>query len=327
MVRKKNIHVNAIEEAAGIIRRGGIVAFPTETVYGLGGDAFNPRAVAGIFAAKQRPRFDPLIVHIHALTQLDSIAAEIPPAAWQLIKNFWPGPLTIIVPKKDSVPDIVTSGLPAVGIRMPDNAIALELIKSADVPLAAPSANKFAHISPTCAAHVTEQFGEEIDMVLDGGPCTVGVESTIIGFTTSQPVLLRPGGIALEDIDKVIGKVDIPAHDALTSACSGRQLRHYAPVTPLIIDAGSVTLPGVRKGLLSFVRPSSSIAQEYAAIEVLSEKGDLAEAACNLFAAMRRLDSKGLDVIVATAVPDHGLGRAINDRLTRASQSRKPKGK
>lgn len=316
-----------IEYAAGIIRGGGLVAFPTETVYGLGADARNPRAVARIFAAKQRPRFDPLIVHIHDRAQLEEIAEPLPNDARKLTDKFWPGPLTIVVPKREAVPDIVTSGLPSVAVRMPRNRIALELIESAQTPVAAPSANKFGHISPTCAAHVREQFDKEIDMILDGGPCTVGVESTIIGFTADSPVLLRPGGIPLEDIRNVMGDVHVPPRNSLTNASPGRQLRHYAPVTPLAMGAAPLLLPGLRKGLLSFRPPSPHVTGEYAAIEVLSQKGDPAEAACNLFAALRKLDSMGLDVIVTSSVPNEGLGLAINDRLSRASQSRKREGK
>ena len=315
-----------IEYAAAIIRRGGLVVFPTETVYGLGADARNPRAVARIFAAKQRPRFDPLIVHIHDCGQLEQIAEPLPDDARKLIEKFWPGPLTVVVAKKEIIPDIVTSGLPSVAVRMPDNRIALSLIESAQTPVAAPSANKFGHISPTCAAHVREQFGEEIDVILDDGPCTVGVESTIIGFIADPPVMLRPGGIPLEDIRRVIGDVHVPARSSLTNASPGRQLRHYAPATPLAMGAAPLLLPGLRKGLLSFRAPPPHATKEYAAIEVLSEEGDLREAACNLFAALRRLDSMGLDIIVTSSVPNQGLGLAINDRLHRASQSRKRNG-
>ncbi|MBD3347545.1 MAG: threonylcarbamoyl-AMP synthase [Chitinivibrionales bacterium] len=314
---------NAVAVAGNIIRRGGLVAFPTETVYGLGADACNPEAVAGIFAAKERPRFDPLIVHIHDFKQLDLIAETIPSNARMLIETFWPGPLTIVVPKRENIPDIVTSGLPNVAVRMPDNRIALDLIKSAQTPVAAPSANKFGHISPTCAAHVRDQFGKEIDMIIDGGPCMVGVESTIIGFTETPPVLLRPGGVPLEHIRGIIGDVNVPPHNSLTGVSPGRQLRHYAPATPLVMGDEPPVASGLRKGLLSFKPPSSSDTGEYAAIEVLSAKGDPAEAACNLFAALRRLDGMELDVIVTSPIPDEGLGLAINDRLRRASQSRK----
>jgi len=315
----------AINTAGSLIRKGKIIAFPTETVYGLGADAFNPRAVARIFAIKERPRFDPLIVHISDLSQIDAIAEDIPDKARTLIDRFWPGPLTIILPKKPTVPDIVTSGLPNVAIRMPAHAIALELIRAAQTPLAAPSANKFGGISPTCAAHVREQFHNKIEMTLDGGSCTVGVESTIIGFADSFPVLLRPGGTPLEDIQRAIGDVVFPSKYSMTKASPGRQPRHYAPATPLTLRTASQQFPGLRKGLLSFTRPEIPLPGEYAAIEILSPKGDLAEAASRLFAAMRRLDSLGLDVIVATSFPDWGIGLAINDRLTRASQPKKRK--
>ncbi|MBD3422394.1 MAG: threonylcarbamoyl-AMP synthase [Chitinivibrionales bacterium] len=314
------ISTHHIAEAACIIRRGGLVAFPTETVYGLGADACNAAAVAAIFSAKQRPRFDPLIVHIHDFVQIELVAHSLPPKAYKLIEAFWPGPLTIVVPKQKAIPDIVTSGLPQVAVRMPGNSIARELIKQAQTAVAAPSANKFGHISPTRAAHVQESFGSEVDMILDGGPCTVGVESTILGFTADPPVVLRFGGIALEDIKRVVGEVQIPPHNSRVNASPGRQLRHYAPLTPLIAyDSPCHQQAGLRKGLLAFCPPQPAALQQYAAIEVLSERGDPAEAACNLFAALRKLDSKGLDVIVTTPAPDYGLGPAINDRLNRAS--------
>lgn len=309
-----------ISEAATIISNGGIVAFPTETVYGLGADATNPTAVARIFEAKQRPRLDPLIVHIAEHIQINDVVKSVPPKAALLIEKFWPGPLTLILPKKEIIPDIVTSGLSGVGIRMPDSDIARSMISLSGKPVAAPSANKFGSISPTCAAHVWEQLGDCVDMILDGGSCSIGVESTIISFMNEDPVLLRPGGLSLESIQKEIGKVIIPDNNDYKNASPGRCLRHYAPSTPLQLGKAAASFhKNMKVGLLSLM---GDLTGNYTVVETLSKTGNLNEAACNLFAALRRLDSAGLDLIIAEKVPDEGLGRAINDRLYRASASR-----
>jgi L-threonylcarbamoyladenylate synthase len=317
-----HIAESELRRAAQTIKSGGIVAFPTETVYGLGADAFNARAVARIFEVKQRPAFDPLIVHIHEKSQLQQIAEEIPQSAVMLIERLWPGPLTIVVRKKKCVPDIVTAGLPNVGIRMPGNSDALALIKEAGVPIAAPSANKFGYVSPTCAEHVREQLEDSIDMVLDGGSCNVGVESTIVSFAHGKPLLLRSGGLPVEEIETVIGPLCYPERDTMENASPGRALRHYAPLTPVVIGYSSGPSTGLRKGLLAFSGKSLENTHDYCSVEVLSENGDLSEAACNLFAALRRLDKLKLDVIETASVPSHGLGLAINDRLKRAAQRR-----
>ncbi len=312
---------NEIRKAASIIRSGGTVAFPTETVYGLGADALNEEAVSKIFSIKRRPRFDPLIVHIGSLDQIELIAANVPEKAVRLTEAFWPGPLTIIVEKKEIIPDLVTSGLPAVGIRMPRNQTALELINAAQTPVAAPSANSFGCISPTCAQHVEDDLGDRVDMIIDGGSCTVGIESTIISFTQPTPSLLRPGGTALEDIRKVIGEIFVPDPDDLKHASPGRFSKHYAPLTPLILTDEICSVPeGKRLGLLTFREPAN--AGKFDHVEILSSTGDLAQAACNLFSALKRLDAAGPELILATRVPDIGLGKAINDRLYRASQKR-----
>ncbi len=311
-----------IARAASLIREGGLVAFATETVYGLGANAYNVRAVARIFEAKERPAFDPLIAHVGAPDWVEDVAAVVTPLARKLIDAFWPGPLTLVVPKTDRIPDLATAGLSTVGVRMPSHASALELLRETKVPIAAPSANRFGHVSPTSAEHVAEQLGDRIDYILDGGPCTVGVESTILDVTGEQAALLRPGGLTLEAIESLIGPVRLIEG---TSAANepqpspGRLLRHYATRTPLVIaDSAESTPRGGRIGLLTLaVRPGD---QHYAAVEALSPADDLAEAAAHLFAAMRRLDAQGLDQIVARLVPDVGLGRAINDRLKRASQ-------
>jgi L-threonylcarbamoyladenylate synthase len=306
----------AIREAASIIQNGGVVAFPTETVLGLGADAFNPEAVARIFEIKNRPRFDPLIVHISELSDMERICLEADDWAKKLMRRFWPGPLTLVLPKRPEVPDIVTAGLPTVAVRLPSHPIALSLIREARTPIAAPSANPFGYLSPTTAEHVRDQLGDGIEIILDGGRCTVGVESTIIALDEEEPLLLRPGGTPLEEIERVIGRVKSVPPDPRRPRSPGQLPHHYSPRTPLkmLTDGGSDE--GMRVGLLAFQRPREG---HFAAAEVLSPSGDLREAAANLFAALHRLDSAGLDFILAEPVPEEGLGRAIMDRLRRGS--------
>ena len=310
--------------AAAIIKAGGLVAFATETVYGLGGDAFDARAVARIFEVKARPRFDPLIVHVADPIWLDKIATDVPQAARKLAEAFWPGPLTLVLPKTDAVPDLVTSGLSTVAVRIPDHPLALELLRETDRPVAAPSANPFGQLSPTRPEHVAEQLGEQIDYILDGGPCRVGVESTILALQGSTAMLLRPGGLPVEEIEGVIGPVSLPAKTdrpvSQPQAAPGMLSRHYAPKTPLeIATEPSHIPPGQRVGLLSPQPVEDS--SDYTVVEILSETGDLREAAAGFFAALRRLDAMGLDRIIARPFPEEGLGRALNDRLQRASRS------
>jgi len=305
-----------IQKAAGIIQEGGLVAFPTETVYGLGADALNPYAVAAIFEAKNRPTFDPLIVHVADIRQAEILVHRFPEKALKLIEKFWPGPLTIVLPKSSLVPDIVTSSLPNVAIRVPNHPMALELIRKSGRPIAAPSANPFGQVSPTTAEHVRKSLGNKVNMVLDGGPCQVGVESTIISFVEKEPVLLRPGGLSLEEIEFIIGKVLVFKGSSDKPMAPGQLLQHYSPRTPLrLIPTGEIPATQGKSGWLGLQNPPSG----FAVVEVLSQKGDLKEAAANFFAAMRRLDEKNLDLILAQPVPDQGLGRAINDRLYRAS--------
>jgi L-threonylcarbamoyladenylate synthase len=313
-----------IQKAAQIIQEGGLVAFPTETVYGLGADALNPIAVARVFEVKNRPQFDPLIVHVADIRQAEILVLKFPDKALKLIEKFWPGPLTLVLPKAALVPDIVTSSLPGVAIRVPNHPMALELIRESGRPIAAPSANPFGRVSPTTAEHVRMSLGNKVDMILDGGPCSVGVESTVLSFMEKEPALLRPGGVSLEEIQALIGKVLVPTTATDKPLAPGQLLHHYAPRTPLVLDDSLESLPtGKKIGLLSFRKPETSYPFE--AVEILSEKGDLKEAAANLFAAVRRLDEKKLDLILAHPVPHEGLGRAINDRLYKASQKKNSK--
>lgn len=308
----------AVAKAAALLRAGGVVALPTETVYGLGANAFNAKAVARVFEIKRRPRFDPLIVHVSSMEEAQSVVTGFPAMARELAERFWPGPLTLVLPKCAQIPDIVTAGLPNVALRMPDHPLALALIRQAGTPLAAPSANPFGRISPTTAEHVRKQLGQEVDIVLDGGPCRVGIESTILSLVGGRPALLRAGGVAVEDVESVVGPVLRPHSDPDRPSAPGQLARHYAPQTPLVFRGEADPSAGtLRRGLLSFREPA--VTSGFATVEVLSPGGDLREAAANLFAALHRLDSLGLDLIVAEAVPEPGLGRAINDRLGRAS--------
>ncbi|KUK14362.1 MAG: threonylcarbamoyl-AMP synthase [Synergistetes bacterium] len=317
--------VEATEEglkiAALIIKRGGLVAFPTETVYGLGADALNPEAVAKIFEAKERPFFDPLIVHIADVKELDLLWLYIDDRAKALIERFWPGPLTIVLPKKDIVPDIVTAGLNTVAVRMPSHPVALRLIRESETPIAAPSANRFGYLSPTMPEHVLKQLGGRIDLIIDGGRTPVGVESTIIDLSEETPLLLRPGGLPVEEIERVIGKVKMLTESEKPRS-PGQLPRHYSPRTPLrIIEDENFEVPfGIKAGLLAF--KEAKYREKFFAVEVLSPSGDLKEAACNLFPCLHRLDDAGLDIIYAEAIPEEGLGRAIMDRLRKAQAKR-----
>lgn len=314
-----------IAVAAEMLRTGRLVAFPTETVYGLGADARNARAVAGIFEAKRRPSFDPLIVHVTDIAAVEKLTIEFPPQARALAESFWPGPLTLVLPKTDEIPDLVTAGLPAVGLRIPSHPVAAELLKRAGCPVAAPSANVFGQLSPTTAAHVMDGLGDRIDCVVDGGPCVVGLESTVVAFPEKVPIVLRPGGLAIEAIESVIGRIAIanadPSRDNSAQPAPGMLSRHYAPRTPLTtLHAETVAVPsGARWGLLTYGNCERE--PGFAHVETLSKSQDLSECAANFFAALGSLDSSDLDVIIAHRFPDRGLGLALNNRLERASQT------
>ena len=306
-----------LELAAELLSAGKLVAIPTETVYGLAANALNADAVASIFLAKGRPAFDPLIVHIAGPEHIERFSKHVPDVAFKLAERFWPGPLTLLLPKKNIIPDLVTAGLENVGLRCPDHHLTHALLKMIDFPLAAPSANPFGYISPTTAAHVQQQLGNAIDYIIDGGPCTVGIESTILGFEGNEPVIYRLGGLSVESLEPVTGKVRLQLNQSSNPNAPGQLKSHYAPGKKLWFGAVADLLPkfnGLKIGLLSFQK-DYGIADQI----ILSESGDTAEAAKNLFAALRKLDASGCDVLIAEPAPDTGLGPAINDRLRRAS--------
>jgi L-threonylcarbamoyladenylate synthase len=307
--------------AAAALRAGGLVGMPTETVYGLAANACDAQAVLRVFQAKGRPTFDPLIVHVADAAQAWTVARPSPRAE-RLAAALWPGPLTLVLPRTAVVPDVVTSGLDTVGVRCPDHPLALALIRAAGVPLAAPSANPFGRISPTTADHVREQLGTAVAVVLDGGPCRVGIESTVL-LPDPVPVILRPGGVTRERLQEVLGEAVLVADRtaraaALPQQAPGMLPSHYAPVKPLRLRAAGEAWPvDPAVGLLAFT--GADVPGSARQVEVLSRRGDLAEAAAGLFAALRRLDAGAATTLVAEMVPEHGLGLGINDRLRRAA--------
>jgi L-threonylcarbamoyladenylate synthase len=324
---------SALARAAAFLRDGKLVAFPTETVYGLGADATNPAAVAAIFAAKERPPNDPLIVHIADLDQLACVAADTPPLALQLAERFWPGPLTLVLPRATTIPHNVTAGGPTVGVRMPASLVAQKLLRAAGVPVAAPSANRFMRTSPTTAAHVLADLDERIDCVLDGGPCAVGVESTVLDLTTIPPRILRPGAVTLEALREVAPEIEGPAtsNAGAVARAPGQMERHYAPRTPLMVFAGqggralaairaeaeTALTQGKRVGALL---PESEIEGLHGLdVRIESLGADLPAISHNLYAALRALDGVGLDLLLTHTYSDEGLGLALNDRLRRAA--------
>lgn len=318
-------HFLSVSQAARILRNGGVVAVPTETVYGLAANACNLLAVERIFAIKQRPPNDPLIVHIHDLDQLASLTTDWHQTAAQLARTFWPGPLTIILPKTDTVPDIVTAQLPTVAIRMPAHPAMREILQQCQCPLAAPSANRFGCISPTTAQHVANSLGHAPDGIVDGGPCEVGLESTIVAFGTNELLVLRPGAITAAALARATGLPVTPyqpKHQADIPA-PGTMPRHYAPRTPLAIigtTAAQKCTQGKKMAHLCF-GPTAPQPDTYHTEINLSPTGNLTEAANRLYDALRHLDQLELDAILVDPIPQTGIGTAINDRIKRASQS------
>lgn len=304
-----------IRQAQKALLEGGLVAIPTETVYGLAANALDPEAVTKIFVAKERPAFDPLIVHVASLEHARGLVKAIPEKAKKLARHFWPGPLTLVVPKENIIPDIVTSGLDTVGIRCPAHDLTLQLLAGLPFPLAAPSANPFGYVSPTTAGHVAHQLGSKIQYILDGGPCRIGLESTIVGFSDEEVVVYRKGGASMEEISNIVGKASYRVTSS-NPVAPGQLDSHYAPRKKFLlgnIDELKKSFPPEKTGILLF---SGSPGRNQL---VLSPSGNMEEAARNLFAALRQFDQMDIDVILAEPVPDMGIGEAINDRLRRAA--------
>jgi L-threonylcarbamoyladenylate synthase len=306
-----------IKKAIRLLKAGELVAIPTETVYGLAANGLDGLAVAKIFEAKDRPSFDPLILHIGRMEQVVELTTSFPEKAQKLAAKFWPGPLTLILPKSDIVPDVISSGLPSVGIRMPKHPMTLELLRSLSFPLAAPSANPFGYVSPTTAQHVKDQLEDKIAFVLDGGPCEIGLESTIVSFLEQTPTILRHGGIAQKEIEAIIGPIEAQTQSTSSPSAPGMLISHYAPNKKVIlgnIEKLISAYPNEKVAVLGFKSTYGM------AGEILSAQGDLLEAAQNLFAAMRRLDQTDCEYIFTEKVPHEGIGIAINDKLKRASE-------
>lgn len=310
-----------IEQASRLLKAGEVVAIPTETVYGLAGNALDRLAVTKIFEVKQRPSFDPLIIHLFDKEQIDKYCDAVPPAFYKLYDVFCPGPITFILSKKSIVPDLVTSGNNTVAVRFPNHPLTRELLGKLDFPLAAPSANPFGYVSPTTAQHVDEQLGNNVPLILDGGPTSVGLESTIIDLSQPQLSILRLGGLAIEEIEEVLGqKIEQVKTSNSNPKAPGMLSSHYSPSKKLIfgdMEANYKTFKGAKLGTLSFQKKINCIPLENQ--RILSPNGDLREAASNLFKALREMDKMDIEVILAEKFPEEGLGKAINDRLLRAS--------
>jgi L-threonylcarbamoyladenylate synthase len=312
---------NAIAEAARCLAAGGLVAFPTETVYGLGADATDGKAIARLYAAKGRPSFNPLIAHVADIATARTLA-RFDDAAEQLAAAFWPGPLTLVLPKRADCPvaELATAGLDTIAVRLPDHPVARGILRALGRPVVAPSANRSGHVSPTTAAHVLADLRGRIDLILDGGATSVGIESTIVACL-DRPMLLRPGGALRAAIEGVLGAAlaDAPTQDTSAPLAPGMLASHYAPRTPLRLDAQAVQ-PG--EALLAFGRDRPAGAERAAGVLNLSPDGDLVEAAANLFSHLRALDAANARSIAVMKIPHIGLGEAINDRLVRAAAPR-----
>jgi len=316
--------MTAIEKAIAILQSGELVAIPTETVYGLAADATNEKAVAKIFEVKNRPFFDPLIVHVADREKANSLA-YFNATAEKLASHFWPGPLTILLPKKDTLSDLVTSGLPNVGLRVPSHALTIELLKQSNLALAAPSANPFMYVSPSTASHVKAQLGDKIPYILDGGDCSVGIESTIIDCSLERAVVRRLGGLDIEKIGNVLGyKPTLDLHAGSNPKSPGQYDKHYAPKCNLIVQDNLNQLTHYQPETGKEVLICFGAIPDYNGFNLiwnLSHTGDFGEAAANLFKMLRRLDEEKIIKAVAVLLPEQGLGMAINDRLRRASKN------
>ncbi len=316
-------HYLSIEAAATALAQGKLVGIPTETVYGLAANAFDEQAVNAVFVAKNRPHFDPLIVHLKSPEQVEQFCTAIPSIVWTLIEAFWPGPLTLLLPKKPCISDLITAGLPRVAVRMPRHSVAHTLLQQLDFPLVAPSANPFGYISPTTPQHVLDQLGDCIAGVIDGGPCEIGLESTILGIEASHAVIYREGGVSRETLAACLGDCPLQLSSAESKTvihAPGQLTSHYAPTKPVYFDALARCLRHFNAqslGTICFREPVPSLPLTYQF--VLSPTGDLGTAAQQLFRGLRELDRLPVQAIYAEKFPEVGLGRAINDRLRRAS--------
>ena len=337
-----------IEHAAGLLRAGNVVVFPTETVYGLGADVFQPAALERIFVAKGRPHSDPLIAHIADEASLELLTAALSEKARQLAGAFWPGPLTLILPRGPRVPYLMTAGLETVAVRMPRHAVALALIRVLGSPIAAPSANRFMHVSPTTAQHVLADLTGRVPLILDGGPCEVGVESTVLDLCSDPPTILRPGGVSLESLRAVVPNVqpprshraaaatDLTESDSAAQHSPGQMLTHYAPIVPLLLFDGSVAsmrvamlaearrqqAQGQRAGVLVADEDVATFQQSGALVYSLGNAADPARIASSLFHGLRALEDAQVQVILCRQFDGHGLGLAIRDRLLKAAGGR-----
>lgn len=311
-----------ITKALKLLSDEQVVAIPTETVYGLAGNIYSEKAIKAIFETKKRPFFNPLIVHISSVDYLTEIVEYIPEKAKLLAEAFWPGPITLVLKKKDSIPDLITAGKDTVAVRVPNHQLTLELLNQLPFPLAAPSANPFSSISPTTAQHVEAYFKDTIKMVLDGGPCKSGIESTIIGFDGDDPIIYRLGSTSIEDIEAIVGKIEIKNKKEVSPDAPGMLERHYAPKTKTVLTDTILEAlrlyKNKRVGLITF---QSEIENSNIEVQIaLSKSGDLTESASNLYDVLHQLDKMHLDIIIAEKFPDYGLGKSINDRLERATK-------
>ena len=308
-----------IDHAVSLLKSDSLVGMPTETVYGLAGNALSEAAILNIYKTKNRPKFDPLIAHIHTIDNLDGLVESIPEIALKLAEHFWPGPLTLLLDKSERIPDLLTSGLPRVAVRIPNHPLALSLLKQIDFPLAAPSANPFGYVSPTEVEHVNNQLGGKISYILNGGRCEVGLESTIVGFEEDRAVIQRLGGINIEEIEEIAGKVKIQVNNSSNLASPGMLKSHYSPGKKILLGDVKENLKRTNNekvGIISFDQHYDIPSENQF---LLSPEGSLEEAARNIFQALRHMDNPNIEIILADYVSKEGLGLAINDRLSRAA--------
>ncbi|NGZ88950.1 L-threonylcarbamoyladenylate synthase [Psychroflexus maritimus] len=313
---------NDINKAVEILNKNDVVAIPTETVYGLAGNIYSENALRKIFEVKQRPLFNPLIVHLHSIEQLNEIVSEFPPKAKLLAEAFWPGSITLVLKKKPTIPDLITAGKATVAVRIPNHPVTLKLLKQLAFPLAAPSANPFNCISPTQAAHVENYFKSSLPLILEGGACKNGLESSIVGFENNEPILYRLGAIPIEEIENVVGKINVKNENESTPDAPGMLGKHYSPKTKMYLVNNwkefSIDFKDKNVGLISFSETINNSAIKHT--EILSKSKNLKEAASKLYNSLHQLDHLNLDMIIAIKLPNIGLGKTINDRLERAAK-------